>query len=72
MKYAIIVCSNGSYSVKAEGFTNLDSAKVAYHAQCQIMWNASDVITGSVAIFDENMCVVESYREFIRHEAQTE
>lgn len=72
MKYAIVKCSNGNFSVHAEGFTNLSSAKVAYHGLCQMLWNAPDVITGSVAIVDENLCVVGPYREFITHSENTE
>lgn len=67
MKYAIVKCINGNFSVHAEGFTNLSNAKVAYHGLCQTLWNASDVITASVAIVDENFSVVEPYREYISH-----
>lgn len=65
MKYAIVKCINGNFSVHAEGFTNLSDAKVAYHGLCQTLWNASDVITASVAIVDEHFSVVEPYREYI-------
>lgn len=67
MKYAIVKCINGNFSVHAEGFTNLSNAKVAYHGLCQTLWNASDVITASVAIVDEHFSVVEPYREYISH-----
>ena len=69
MKYAIIQCVNGSYKVVAEGITNLDRAKVTYHGTCQNLWNASDVITGSVRIVDENLDCVQDYKEFIHHDA---
>ena len=67
MKYAIIKCINGNFSIHAEGFTTLESALVNYHGLCQTLWNAPDVITASVAIVDENLCVVEPYREYITH-----
>lgn len=67
MTYAILKCVNGVYGIHAEGIASLDSAKVSYHGLCQVLWNAPDVITGSVALVDENLCVVESYREFITH-----
>lgn len=67
MKYAIVKCSNGSFSIHAEGFTSLDKALVNYHGLCQTLWNAQDVITASVAIVDENFSVVEPYREYITH-----
>lgn len=69
MKYAIIECVNGSYFVRAEGITTLESAKVQYHDRCKILWSAQDVITATVMIVDENLECVEGYnREFIHHE----
>jgi len=65
MKYAVIKCINGSFSVHTEGFTDKDKAKVSYHALCQTLWNADDVITAEVMIVDENLDCVEGYREFI-------
>lgn len=72
MKYAIVKCINGNFSVHAEGFTDLSNAKVAYHGLCQTLWNASDVITASVAIVDEHFSVVEPYREYISHPVPVE
>ena len=68
MKYAIIKCINGNYSIHAEGFTTVESAKVSYHDLCKTLWNASDVITAHVAIVDEQLDLVERYKEFIHHE----
>lgn len=68
MKYAIIKCINGSYSVHAEGYTDVNNAKVAYHGLCQSLWNAADVITAMVMIVDENLDCVERYKEYIQHE----
>ena len=70
MKYAILKCINGNYSVHAEGITSLESAKTQFHGLCQTLWNAPDVITATVIIADENMDVVEGYKEFIHHEAE--
>ena len=67
MVYAVLKVINGTYSVHAEGITNLDDAKVSYHGLCQVLWNAPDVITGTVAIVNENLCVIEPYREYITH-----
>ena len=72
MKYAIIKCINGHYFVHAEDITDVAKAKVNYHGVCQTLWNASDVITAEVAIVDENLNVVEGYREFIHHEQASE
>ena len=71
MKYAIFKCINGSFTVDTE-HSELATAKVRYHAVCQTLWNASDVITAEVMIVDEQMNCVEDYREFIHHETETE
>lgn len=68
MTYAIINVVNGTYSIFAEGITNLANAKVQYHGRCQVLWNAPDVATAMVMIADENLDAVEGYREFIHHE----
>lgn len=68
MKYAIIKVINGNYSVHAEGFTDVASAKVNYHGLCQTLWNTPDVLTAEVAIVDENLDAVEGYKEYIHHE----
>lgn len=67
MKYAIIKCVNGNYSVHAEGITAISSAKTQFHGLCQMLWNAPDVITATVKIVDENLDNVEGYRDFITH-----
>lgn len=68
MKYAIIECINGNYFIRAEGITVIDSAIIQYHGRCQALWDAQDVITAHVAIVDEQLNVVEGYKEFIHHE----
>lgn len=65
--YAIIQCINGNYSVFAEGITTIEAAKTQYHGRCQALWNAPDVITAHVAIVDEQLDVVEGYKEYIHH-----
>lgn len=72
MKYAIVKVINGSYSIHAEGITDVASAKVSFHGLCQTLWNAPDVITAEVAIVDENLDAVEGYKEFIHHEVTQE
>ena len=67
MKYAIIVCNNSNFSINSEG-TNLDNMKVNFHGLCQTLWNAPDVLTAKVEIVDEQLNVVEDYREFVHHE----
>ena len=69
MKYAIIKCINGNFFIHEEGITNIANAKTSWHRLCQTLWNAPDVITAEVAIVDEQLDIVEGYKEFIHHEA---
>lgn len=71
MKYAIIKCVNGNFSVEAEGITDESNAKTLFHGLCQALWNAPDVITAEVAIVDEQFNILgghDGYREYIHHE----
>ncbi len=67
MKYAIVKVINGNYFIHAEAITDVASAKAQFHGLCQTLWNASDVITATVKIVDENLDTVERYQEFISH-----
>ena len=68
MKYAVIKIVNENYFIHAEGFTDINAAKVSYHGLCQTLWNASDVRTACVAILDENLDFIPGYKESISHE----
>lgn len=68
MKYAIVKVINGSFSIHAEGMTDLNNAKVSFHGLCQALWNAADVITAMVMIVDENLDCVGRYKEYIQHD----
>ena len=68
MKYALIQCVNGSFSIVSEHGENLQAARVAFHDRCKILWNASDVITATVAIIDSNLTYVDGRIEVITHE----
>jgi hypothetical protein len=68
MKYAIIKCINGHYFINAEGITDVTNAKANYHALCETLWGAKDVITAKVMLADENLNAVDGYTEFIHHE----
>lgn len=72
MKYAIIKCINGNYSIHAEGITELANAKTNFHGLCHTLWNAPDVLSAHVAIVNEQLDVVEGYKEYIHHEPQPE
>lgn len=72
MTYAVLKTINGNFFVHAEGFTELEKAKVNFHALCQTLWNAPDVLTAEIMIVDEQLSCVEGYREFIHHDPQPE
>lgn len=72
MIYSIIKVINGNYFIDAEGITNLASAKTHFHGLCQTLWNAPDVMTAHVMIADEQLNVVNGYKEFIYHEPVAE
>lgn len=72
MKYALAQVSNGNFSIVSEHGTNKQSAFVAFHDRCKILWNAPDVVSAVVAVVDENLDVVEGKKEYISHEVQTE
>lgn len=69
MKLALVQCVNGNFTVVSEHGTNEQAAKVAFFDRCKILWNESDVVTGEVAIVDEQLDIFEGYKEFIHHEA---
>ena len=72
MKYAVLKVSNGANAVVAEGYTDLNQAKVKFHQTCSTLWAAPDVVLGAVMIVDEQLRLVDGYHEVITHEAATE
>ncbi len=71
MKFAIVKVINGNFSIHAEGLASIEAAKVNYHGLCQTLWNAQDVISAYAMIVDEQLDVVEGYKEYIHHEVVT-
>ena len=67
MKYAVVRVSNGSYAIASEGWTDKEKAIVDFLGKAQTLHNASDVQTACCMIIDENLDVVEGYKEFISH-----
>lgn len=66
-KYYILQSSNGAVSIVSE-WNDLNSAIVAYHDRCKMLWNASDVIEGWVEIvYSMGLDVVGGYKEHIEH-----
>ena len=72
IKYAVIQCVNGNFSVLSEHGDNLQAARVAFHDRCKILWNTSDVIEGYVAIIDNKLTYVDGHIEFISHPVEAE
>jgi hypothetical protein len=70
MKTYVIQISNGNPKIVSE-HSDINSAKVKFHSTCQNLWNSKDVVTASVAIVDENLDVVQGYKEFISHVVET-
>ena len=66
-KYYVVQSSNGVISIVSE-WADLNSAIVAYHDRCKVLWNAKDVIEGYVEIvYSADLNVVGSYKEHIQH-----
>lgn len=72
MKYAIVKVINGNYFIHSEGITVLANAKTQFHGLCQTLWNEPSVISAYVMIVNEQLDVVEGYKEFIHHEPTPE
>lgn len=72
MKFAVIKCINGNFFIDSEGYTEKDKAIIKFHSVCQVLWNATDVITAKVMIADEQLNCVDGYSEFIHHEEEPE
>lgn len=68
MKYALIQCVNGNFSIVSEHGENLQAARVAFHNRCMILWNAEDVVTADVAIITSDLTYVDGRIEHISHE----
>ena len=52
MKYAVMQCSNGNFSIAGE-WTDLQMAIVNFHSVCTTLWNSPDVKNATVQVVDE-------------------
>lgn len=66
MKYAIFKVTDGNYNIHTE-HGDLTAAKVEFHSLCRLLWNDPNTETACVIIADENLDVVQGYKEFISH-----
>ena len=67
MKYAVVQCSNGVFSVVAEGFTDPEKAIPTYADTMKAFHNAKDVEYATVAIVDENYNIYSNYKDVTNH-----
>ena len=69
-KYYVLQSSNGTVSIVSE-WNDLNSAIVAYHDRCKVLWNAKDVIEGYVEIvYSAGLEKVGNYKETITHSVE--
>ena len=70
-KYYVLQSSNGNVTIVSE-WNDLNSAIVAYHDRCKVLWNALDVIEGYVEIvYSAGLDVVSGYKETITHSVES-
>ena len=65
MKFAVIQCVNGMFSVASE-WADQKQAFVNFHSACTTLWNAADVTEATVQVVDEKFNV--SKIEYIEKE----
>ena len=69
MKYSVIKVVNSNYAIVSE-HNDLQSALVKFHDVCKTHWNAQDVEGAMIAIFDENLDIVDGHKEYIYHKVE--
>ena len=67
MKYALVQCVNGNFSVVSEHGENIEGAIVAFHNLAAALWNAQDVRSATIKVVDENLNTVMDKSESIGH-----
>ena len=65
MKYSIITCTDGNNVVRAEGITDLESAKKSFHHWCELLIDDQSFTYGMIKLMDENLDCVEGKMELI-------
>lgn len=71
-KYYILQSSNGNVSIVSE-WNDLNSAIVAYHDRCKVLWNTKEVIEGIVElVYSADLAIVNGYIEKITHPQDVE
>ena len=68
MAYSLIKVVNGAYTIHEEGIATIDSAKKKFHTLCAALWNDQTVKNAQAMIADEQLDVVEGYKEYVHHD----
>ena len=64
-KYDVVQKVEGNLTVISTWVDDKNGAKQAYHNQCKLLYADPDTTTGYVAIFDDNLDVLDGMKEFI-------
>lgn len=68
MKYSVVQCVNGNYTIVSEGHDE-SAAKKAFWNRCVLLENDPSTITGHVAILTEELYVYAGYNQQFSHPA---
>lgn len=69
MKYNVIQSANGNTTIVSEWDDNPNGAKSAFHGTCRNLYSDPNTTRATVAIFDENLNVVDNNKEYINKAA---
>lgn len=70
MKYAVVKCVNGTFSIGSEWTDNKQGAIVNFHQTSANLWNDAGEVEATVKIVDDKFDTVDGYVEFISHSAK--
>lgn len=69
MKYAVIQCVNGSFSISSE-WDNPEKAIHAFHSVCSALWNTAERVEADVKLVNGHLETVKGYHDIIVHDAK--
>lgn len=70
MKYSVVQCVNGNYTIVSEGHDET-AAKKAFWNRCVLLENDPSTITGQVAILGESLDIYNGYSQSFSHPVET-
>lgn len=65
MKYDVVQKVNGNLVIVSSWVDNKNGAKQAFHERCKLLYSDAETTSGIVAILDDNLDVLEGFKEFI-------